>query len=875
MRYLWFLISGMLCCLAPVYADAPALKLLSDNNYPALPRIETGASYVLEPAATNPADTTGKRLQDGQLPWGDWSNCVGWNGTDATVTFDLHAVYRVDKVELLLRAPYPKNVSLAVRRDADLPWKEIGTTDIPAQPPQPFGIVLAKAVGARYVRITLQERAWGFYLDEARIWGDRLPADMVIALPTGERHDAFPAVLTDNTSGHEPGFHTGVRYTAIPPFTNPADPEHHRLLDGDLNGNWNDVAGINYADQKVIFDFQGLYRFAKISVRFSQPQKPAFIEVSISDPTDSEFLKVGTITPGDRTGWYDLVLPSAVTGRYLKLFCKLNAWGWYINEVKAWGASAREPDTTVALPPVAMKEGKLPITRDGRALAGIVIAADAGEKTQRAARILQQTVLKMSGVLLPLRDDARDWAGAQICIGPSKFNALTVAQGVEQPDGYRVVVNPQRVMIVGNDAGPYTGSEYGVYDLLEQLGCGWFAPNALYQVIPRKDNLGFALQDRHETPAMQMRSVWNVFPEAYPSWRLQQTASVDCGHALSAIIPPEQYFADHPEYFAQVNGKRVKDGQLCFANADVQRIAIEKANAFFTANPDKLAFSLSPNDTGGFCDCADCQKLGPSPAARMLAFANCVARGVANAHPGKMVCFLAYWFTQGAPVKMRAEPNVIVMVVNEGCHAHALDDPHCERNVNWRKNFEQWAATGAAMAIYEWYIPGCNAPVWQKLPWISTEVAYRNLRYWRAHKVRWITYESQTALEEAGTAGYPRRWPLYYLAARGLWNPDADPRAVLREACGRLYGPAGDAMFRYFAILDAAMMQGTAHSGIWALPPAQQVYPPAIRARARAALGEALAAAGKASDRGAWQRVYTEAKAWQDGEAMLDQAPTP
>lgn len=853
--------------LVPAAAQGPVSRLLSGNDYPDLPRVETGATYTLEPKATNPADSTGKRLQDGQRPVGDWTNCVGWNGTDAVVTFDLKVSCRLDKIELLLRAPFPKAVSVAVRRDEDLPWKEVAGAEVPAAPAQPFAIVLAHPAVARFVRITLKEREWGFYLDEVRLWGDAgAPADKP---PVSSPRSAFPAVLTDNESSEEPGCATGVTYAATPAFANPPDTDGRRLLDRDLYGNWTNVAGINYTDQRVVLDFRKPYRIEKISLRLLHPEKPARIEVEISDPTDSSFFPVGVITPEERTGWYDLQLPQAVAGRYLRLIFRLKNWGWYINEVKVWGTSVLEPETSQVLPPPVFKAGKLVLAAGGRPQAGIVIAAGAGAKIQRAARIFQQTVYRISGALLPVRDDSRPWAGTQVCIGPSRANTLTVPQGAELPDGYRIQVSAAKVMAAGNDAGTCTGTEFAVYDLLQQLGCGWFAPDPLYHVIPRVPAPGLAVQNRSETPAMAMRNIWNVFPKAYPSWRLHRETIVDCGHALAAIVPPEQYFDGHPEYFALVNGQRVKDGQLCFANPDVQRIAIEKSNAIFDVQPAKLAVSLSPNDTGGYCECAECRKLGETTSARLLAFANVVARGVARIHPGKMVCFLAYWFTQGAPVGVKADSNVIVMVVNEGCHAHALDDSRCARNAGWRKNFEQWAATGARMAIYEWYIPGCNAPVWQKLPWISTEVAYRNLRYWRAHSVRWITYESQPALEEPGTTGYPRRWPLYYLAARGLWNPDADPHAVLKEACTRLYGPAGAAMFRGFSLLDAAMMQAPVHSGIWGLPQPERVYTPAVRAGVRAALGEALAIAGKSSDRDLWRRVYADVKAWQDGEVML------
>jgi len=696
---------------------------------------------------------------------------------------------------------------------------------------------------------------------------------LIVLAPTWAQGDAFPAVLTDNAVGDEPAIPTGVTYRADPAYTNPADSTGRRLLNRDEPyDDWNACAGLNAPEQTVTFDFTEPYRFSRFEVRLAHPQKPAQVTFSLADAADGPWQDAGSLVPAemqpDERSWFALTPERPVSGRLVRLHFRIAEWGWYISEVKFWGVRADEPGPDVAVPHIT--DGpRLVLAREGQAAASVIVAQDAGPETVSAARFLQTTLRETTGATLPLRDDSRDWEGGLVLIGPSRLNPLSVPQGLDAPQRYRLRVEDRTVSLLGNDAASLHGTRDAVFALLWELGCGWFGPDELYQAIPRKAEVSLEPQDRDEQPDFDYRSVWNVFPEAASAWRLGGPP-VASGHAYDGIIPPAEYFETHPEYFSLVGGKRqAQQAQICFSNPDVQRITIDKARKHFDEHPEALTFSLSANDCGGFCECPECAKLGENPGARSLAFANSIARELAKTHPGKLVTFLAYWYTFAAPAQMQAEPNVMVMVVNQACHAHALDDPTCPSNVGWCRNFEKWAATGARLAIYEWYIPGCGQQHWRRLPWVSTDVAFANLRYWRDQGVRWITYESQTAYEE-GT-GYPRRWPLYYLAAQGLWDCDADPRQVLLQACSRLYGPAGETMARYFQTMADAMAQTKVHSGIWNLPDASAIYRPEVCLELRGLLAKALSEAQP--DALAWQRVAREADLWRESEDALGHLP--
>ena len=711
---------------------------------------------------------------------------------------------------------------------------------------------------------------------------DRRPAwftvrsGVILALflaATAHAADPFPAVLTDNAVGDEPAIPTGVTYTAEPAYGNPVDSTGRRLLDTDRPwDDWNTTVGINTPEQTVLFDFKAEYRFSSFSLRMPMAQRPAHVDFSIAAEEEGPWTEVGRLEPvdgeQDEGGWFHFTPEAPACGRYLKLEFTIKEWGWYVKEAKFWGVRGDEPGADVELPLV--KEGeKLAIVKDGKPTASIIVAGDASSKRLKSARFLQETVRRMSGATLPLRDDSKDWAGGQILLGPSKLGDVQVEQGLDKPERYRLVVAGRKVHAVGNDAGPYQGSHFATHDLLSQLGCGWFGPDPLYHVVPRAGTLALPSLSKDEQPDFAFRQMWNVSPEAGGAWRTGGR-EVGCSHAYSYLFPESEYFEKHPEYFALVGGKRTAGGaQICLSNPDVQRLTVEKARAQFDKEPGQLTQSLSANDCGGFCECAACAKLGENPGAQTLAFANAVAKELAKTHPDRLVCFLSYWYTFGAPANLKAEPNVMVMVVNQGCGAHALDDPACPQNQAWCENFEKWCATGAKMAIYEWYIPGTTHKYWRRLPWVSTDVAFRNLRYWRSRGVRWITYESQPAYED-GT-GYPRRWPLYYPSTIGMWDCDADPGEILADACNRLYGPAGAVMTRYFTNIAQAIEQAKVHGSTWHMPHAQWIFRPEVTQALRATLGEALMAARPEPE--AWRRVVKEAELWSESEATLADLP--
>ena len=515
------------------------------------------------------------------------------------------------------------------------------------------------------------------------------------------------------------------------------------------------------------------------------------------------------------------------------------------------------------------------LAQEGKPRAVIIVADGANRNTTDAAAVLQKVVAQMTGAQLPVRLVSEyHKEAAPIFVGmspPVRAAGIEVTQDADGEERYVISVDAERVVLAGNDGGRLRGSVFAVYDLLERLGCGWYGPDPVYHVVPRRTTLSVQPLRSDERAAFRYRHIWMVKdPVLQDAWRLGGW-HVKSGHAFDALVPAKQYAEEHPDYFGPGHH------QPCLTHPDVLAIVVKHCRDELDRRPGVISFSLSANDNKVYCECARCQAVG-NISTRMLNFANSVARELAKTHPNRyLLTFLAYWLAHDAPSPvLKAEPGVCVMQVNEGNHLRPWDRLEPKKfqtlennNNNYREvtAFEGWRQTGATLAIYEWWIPGCQKPEWQSVPWYSGETALRNLRYWKRNDVKFITYESGY---ESGS-GFPIRWPLYYVGARGLWNPGLTATQIMTEACTKLYGPAAQPMLRFYETIERATedVPPTIRGYAWRLPKPENIYLPPIEATATAALDEA---ASTKADADIQARIAQERAMWENARVVLAKA---
>ena len=347
------------------------------------------------------------------------------------------------------------------------------------------------------------------------------------------------------------------------------------------------------------------------------------------------------------------------------------------------------------------------------------------------------------------------------------------------------------------------------------------------------------------------------------------------GHSFKKILPPADYADEHPEYYALVNGQRKRStspghgDQYCTWNRETGKVVLRNMRTALDANPRARVVSLSPNDGLGFCECPRCLALDePGPftlldaqrgrevpwetarsllSRRMVLFYNRIADGLAQSHPQVLVKSFAYSLYAAPPAdpNLRCSSNLMIQLCHGICHNHSLRDSGCEYNVGYRKFLDGWSASAQHLSIYEYYWK----VAWLDLPWPILHTMRADIPTYHAKGVK-LLY-TQYGANDAGGFG-----PIYYIAARLLWDVDADVDALLDHFCRKAYGRGADAMLRYYRFWEEQMAESGVHASH--SPPVDailEVFTPENLDAARGLLDEAASVATRSRQRERIERV--------------------
>ncbi|MBC7287966.1 MAG: DUF4838 domain-containing protein, partial [Armatimonadetes bacterium] len=387
-----------------------------------------------------------------------------------------------------------------------------------------------------------------------------------------------------------------------------------------------------------------------------------------------------------------------------------------------------------------------------------------------------------------------------------------------------------RVWLVGK--GPM-GLPHAVYQYLYLLGCRWYFPGPLGEQVPRiSPERLVAVKPYVHVPQMVYRSMWLAYG-GRPAWQRdeygefarrnhQGGVAMQMGHNLYSIVPPATYGQTHPEYFPLIGGarlvpqpKQAENWQPCTSNPEVIRLAVEAARRYFDERQDAWSFSLSPNDGYGWCQCDNCRAQDPpeyrdqpnrGKGRRMLVFANAVARELAKTHPGKRVCFYAYAGSVEPPTDIVAEPNVDVALAHYGwcaCYVHPITDPDCRQNQQFQKLVEGWKKVAGSLIARE-YFNGLMPPVHMLAAVATGYTLLDNIRYYARNQFIGINSEA--------IANFGAEMLNFYVASRLMWEPEQDTAALLDDFYRGCFGPAADAVRRFYEAIVSHAKQAARDS---------------------------------------------------------------
>ena len=387
-------------------------------------------------------------------------------------------------------------------------------------------------------------------------------------------------------------------------------------------------------------------------------------------------------------------------------------------------------------------------------------------------------------------------------------------------------------------AGNRRGVLYAVYTFLEDyLGCRWLTPDCT--VLPKRKTFDIKTLDCVYVPPLEYRAT--DYPNSRdPDWavRNKMTSAIShlgdkrggkvayrgFVHTFNELVPPGKYFAEHPEYYSEIEGKRVGPDrtQLCLTNPDVLRIATESVKRWIQESPEATVFSVSQNDWHNYCQCADCKALAEkegSQAGPLLHFVNGIADAIADEHPDKIVDTLAYQYTRKPPKEVRPRPNVVIRLCSiECCFAHPLEsDPY---NASFRDDIHGWHQICNRLWIWDYVINYTH----NIMPFPNLYVLKPNINFFIANGVTGI-YEEANYYSKGGEWAELRT----YVMSKLLWDPSYDTDKAIDEFLSGYYEDAAVPLRKYITLIHRQVQESPdLHVGIYAPPDVGYLTPEVI-----------------------------------------------
>jgi hypothetical protein len=491
------------------------------------------------------------------------------------------------------------------------------------------------------------------------------------------------------------------------------------------------------------------------------------------------------------------------------------------------------------------------------------------------AKLVLNGVLKAAGV-------PQD--NATLAIAARDLEALTrrrfgegagaAANFVLEPSlaSYQVRVAGGELLFAGKDA---TNVLYAVYHFCEQsLGYFFWAPgeDLLDATGPVELSEGVVVEG--DVPLMNMRAMTQEFPfddesPLLADWMAKNQMNClyvwlkyfdkldDAGrhdfwdrgieiyaghHHFSYWIQTLIYGHDHPEWFAMVDGKRIKPSpdkndlllseQLCTTNPELRKEIARRIVEYANAHPQLKRMALIPNDGFGWCECPECSKFYDKnhkgdlySVSKHVYIANDiyhdmvrdVAAQVAKSRPDLRLCFSAYvnYCRPGKGMKLTSNLGMDFAPYWR-CINHRLDDPACPINSKYVRDLKEWAAVkeGGELTVYEYYM-GVN--FYLSLPMIHHHDIFAEVKFLASigvdglmtqfHIPHWTVYGLNYRMMADALRGRAEA-PSVARALQALYGPDADEAEALYMAMRAVVQSAGPCHVPYpYSLLNRTRLE--------------------------------------------------------------------
>lgn len=301
-----------------------------------------------------------------------------------------------------------------------------------------------------------------------------------------------------------------------------------------------------------------------------------------------------------------------------------------------------------------------------------------------------------------------------------------------------------------------------------------------------------------------------------------------------SILPPERFFAAHPEYYAEIGGARIAwsgwrnepqatpppgmAGQLCCANPEVAAAIVQEIATLYNAGPSPAepelelrraevlrgenhnVVDLSPMPWEGACDCALCSGIDAregSRAGSLLTLANRVAQGLRETLPGAAphVHVLLPPYARRPPATLRPDEGVRIELSMRGCdYLRPLGDAQSLPNAAFVKDLRGWSRIAATLHIRDFGTNMAN-PL---RPHPNLHVLQDNYQLFDRLGITGVHVQARSEGERG-----PGDFDAFrsYIVSEALWDPDLPFEHASEHFSVRYYGASARSIREYWELL--------------------------------------------------------------------------
>jgi len=406
-------------------------------------------------------------------------------------------------------------------------------------------------------------------------------------------------------------------------------------------------------------------------------------------------------------------------------------------------------------------------------------------------------------------------------------------------ESFMISANGKNLILAGNCERAVL---YAAYTLLEQYGCRWVAPGIDY--IPEKEEISLVKSDYIHSPGINYRVLrYLTLAEKPDQWKIQcidwgvknkinlvtdpelltsfpeeimkrgSVRGINSTHVAGHILTRELY-EKNPEVFARdKNGKSILTAhsqQFCFSAEKAVSVYTDKISEYIRSHPEVELFPVTQADGTNYCQCDNCSKLysqmtlygednsmrkSPNVTKPWMKFVSNVAEKINQSWPDKKFYTLAYSSaTDPMAMDFKMNKNVVVVLVHS---VSLFDQLHTYEKGTGRWNylafFKKWSEkTPGGVGVYDYY----PFSKFRSLPLVGIDRVTADIR--AVHTLGCPYFELQSVTSPG------MYLPVYYAAARVMWDPGVDVEKEISLFYKGMYGNSAPQVENFFRVLEKA-----------------------------------------------------------------------